>query len=469
MKAVLYLAFLLALSITALGARHDGYAVVAKRQTFADAGWNPVVGTLLKKHNAQLILYDSRVEDVLPELRTVFPKYTCFVVQPEEAGREFVARLHVMSRKLDEDPYPDTVWSILTGYVPGDALRIAKREEPLVVKRCLTGTVGSPLDPYDEGIMFDELKANRMWEKTAGGIAERKCPTDTIRLIVDSLNDYEPDVFITSGHATERNWMPGYGYRNGAFKCKEGKLFGQDTKDTVHYVNSPNPKVHLPVGNCLIAHVKDRECMALALMHSAGVYQMVGYTIPTGYGYGGWGVKDYFSELQAGRFSLAESHFANQIAMICNLEKLNQNAEQPTRRGGLRGDRDTVVMYGDPAWEARMQPRKLLWSQDLKEENGEYTFTVTCNATGDWDNRPIVHFFDERLADVRITEGEEHEVVITDDFILLKLNSGIFPMKGNRGEVIPIKGEFERGQKFMIKFKAIKMSERKEETTAPNI
>ena len=459
MKVALYLSLLLTAAVTALGAKHDGYAVVVKKQTFADSRWTPVVETMLKKHGAKLIQYESKVENALPELQKAFPKYTCFVVKPQEAGREFVARLHVMARALDEDPYPDTIWGILTGYVPEDALRIAEREEPLVVKRCLTGTVGSPLDQYDEGIMFDELKANRMWEKSSDEIDERKCPTDTIRLIVDSLNDDEPDVFITSGHATENNWMPGYGYRNGIFKCNEGKLIGQDTKGAVHYVNSPNPKVHLPVGNCLIAHIKDRECMALALMHSAGVYQMVGYTIPTGYGYGGWGVKDYFSELQAGRFALAEAHFANQVAMIYNLEKLNQNVEQPSRRGGLRGDRDTVVMYGDPAWEARMKPRELLWSQDLEEKDGEYTFTVTCNDRGDWDNRPIVHFFDERLTDVEITKGGEYEAVIADDFILLKLNSGLYPMKGNRGEKIPIRGEFEKDQKFIIKFTAARMPE----------
>ncbi|MFT5241578.1 MAG: hypothetical protein ACI9OU_000463 [Candidatus Promineifilaceae bacterium] len=428
----------------------DAYAIVVSKATQADVEWQSVVEALRIKHDGTVISYDSSLAEALPALRTHFPKYTCIVATPEEATRRFVAQAHQVLRQLDEDPYPDTIWGIVTGYDPADALRIAQHAEPLIVKRALTGTVGSPLDAYDEGIMFNELEAKSMWDKAAGQpVAAKACPQDTTKMIVDALNDYEPDIFITSGHATEKNWQLGFSYRNGFFKCKNGQLYGQDATGQRFDVTSPNPKVHLPVGNCLIANISDRECMALALMHSAGVYQMVGYTIPTGYGYGGWGVKDYFSELQAGRFSLAEAHYVNQLALIYNLERVDQQARAFR---GLRGDRDTVVLYGDPAWEARMPKRALAWTQSLSEKDGVYTFTLTANERGDWDNRPIVHLMPDRLKDIAIIAGAGYQPIVADNFILVKFNKGVAPMKGNRGESLPIQGDFEKGETFVITF-----------------
>ena len=428
------------------------YAIVMSNKTHENADWNKVVVALAEKHQDHCLIRVDAPEDALEALRKHLPRHTCFVATPEEATRSFVARVHQLTRQLDADPYPDTIWGILTGYDASDALRIAKHADPLEVRRALTGTVGSPLDTYEEGLMFNELEPKIMWEKTAGEpVRTKDCPQDTTKLIVDALNDYRPDVFITSGHATERNWQLGFSYRNGYFVCKNGRLYGMDSSRNMHEITSPNPKVHLPVGNCLIAHVNDRECMALALMRSAGVYQMVGYTIPTGYGYGGWGVKDYFSELQAGRFTLAEAHHANQIAMNFNIEML---AKEGKRIRGLSGDRDTVVLYGDPAWEARMPKRQLPWTQTLAEKDGIYTFTVTANERGDWDNRPVVHLLPGRLTDVKLLKGGELNPVLGDDFILIKFNEGIAPMKGNRGETIPIKGDFEAGQIFTITFSA---------------
>lgn len=441
-----------AVTLFAAPGRGD-YAVVVNDETYADGAWKAVADALVRRHGGALVRYDDAVTDALPALRRHFPRHACFVARPENCGRAYVARVHVMMRQLDEDPYPDAIWGIVTGYEPADALRIAAHDTPLVVKRCLTATVGAPLDAYETGLMFNELKAGVMWEKAAGAVERRACPQDTTRRIVDALNDWKPDVFITSGHATERNWMIGYSYRNGTFTCADGDLCGVDTRGRRHPVRSPNPKVHLPVGNCLIAHIDRRDCMALALMRSAGVLQMVGYTVPTGYGYGGWGVKDYFSELQAGRFTLAEAHYANQLALIYNLERLGKNT--PGRaRGGLRGDRDTVVLYGDPAWEARMKQRTLPWTQQLVERDGTCTFTVTANERGDWDNRPVVHLLDERITDVTVTAGGAYRPVIGDNFILVKFNEGLRPMKGNRGGPVPVRGDFEKGDTFVVRFTA---------------
>lgn len=452
-------------SITALRAASSAdasrargsYAVVISKQTYADPAWREVADALQKKYNGSLIQYDRKVQGSLTELTGIFPRYACFVATPEETTREFVAAVHQMTRCLDDDPYTDVIWGIITGYTVKDALRIARHKEPLMVRRALSATVGTPLDAYEEGRMYNELQKDIMWEKTQrGGVEQKTCPTDTTQLLVDDLNEYRPDVFYTSGHATERNWMIGYSYRNGQFRCKDGQLYGLDTQQNRYDVHSPNPKVFLGIGNCLIAHIPDRQCMALALMHSAGVYQMIGYTVPTGYGYGGWGVKDYFAELQAGRFTLAEAHYVNNLALVYCLEKRGRNDSDAGKltSGGLRGDRDVVVLYGDPAWEARLPARTLPWQQTLTEENGAYTFTITARQRGDWDNRPVVHLLPHRIKDIQLIAGTEYNPVIMDNFILMDMTGEVTPMKGNRGETVPLRGDFEKGQTFSIKFKA---------------
>jgi len=436
----------------------DGYAVVVSKEVDADADWKRVVDCLKRKHSGTVITYSKMVEDSLADLKRLFPEYACFVGPPEEITREFVAQVHRLTRRLDDDPYTDVIWGIITGYEPADALRIAKHNEPLVVRRALSATVGAQIDGYDQGRMYNELAAGTMRQKTAGEDVQTKpCPMDTTKAIVDALNEYKPDVFITSGHASERDWQLGYSYKNGSFRCTDGRWYGRDTKGTRYDINSPNPKVFMGIGNCLIAHIPDRRCMALAMMHTGGVYQFVGYTIPTGCGYGGWGVKDYFSELQAGRFTLAQAHYVNNQALIYELQKRGLNTDDKFR-GGLRGDRDVVVLYGDPAWEAKMPKRPLPWSQELSERDGVYTFTITANERGDWDNRPVVHLFTDRVRNVKVIEGAQFKPVITDNFILVPVNKGLLPMKGNRGEVIPIKGDYEKGQTLTVVFLADKIS-----------
>ena len=137
--------------------------------------------------------------------------------------------------------------------------------------------------------------------------AQEKGPADTTKALADTLADYKADLFVTSGHATERNWQIGFSYRNGYFTSKSGQLYGVDTEKKKFKINSTNPKVYMAVGNCLMGHVDGPDAMALAFMKSARVNQMVGYTVLTWYGYGGWGCLDYFVE-QPGRYSKRDRH-----------------------------------------------------------------------------------------------------------------------------------------------------------------
>jgi len=115
------------------------------------------------------------------------------------------------------------LWGILTGYDAADALRIARHAEPLTVRRVASGTEVA-LEMCAEGVWYCELKKNRMVRKRPGGKpVEGRGPDDTTKALVSALNDYKAQLFVTSGHATERDWQIGYRYRNGSFRCKEGK------------------------------------------------------------------------------------------------------------------------------------------------------------------------------------------------------------------------------------------------------
>lgn len=431
------------------------YSVVVSAATYADPAWKDVAEALVAKHHAKLLTYQRSVEESLPGLRRDSPRYICFVAKPTEASREFVAQVNRLTRRLDDDPYTDALWGILTGYDAANALRIARREEPLVIRRVAAGTE-IELSACEEGKWYCELNRGKMVRKQRGKKTETlQIPADTTKALVDALNVYRAQLFVTSGHATERDWQIGYGYRNGQFRSQAGQLFGLDTQGRRFPVRSDNSKVYLPVGNCLMGHIDGPDAMVLAFMNSAGVCQMIGYTVPTWYGYAGWGLLDYFLE-QPGRFTLAEAFFANQQALIhrlvtyfpgleiADVEKVPLRASQELSAAaqaigltwqdarGLLYDRDTLAFYGDPAWEARMAPGPLAWEQSLTEKGDEYRFEIRplrgertfgpINTNGSQrGGRPIIAILPHHIQpkSVQILEGTDLKPLVTGNFILV--------------------------------------------------
>ena len=455
----------------ASGAASGPYAVVVSAKTHADASWRRVVDALREKYDAKVIVYPKSVTGARAELSKAIPRYACFVARPEEAGRAFVVAVHRMTRQLDDDPYTDVLWGILTGYEPADALRIARYKEPLIIRRAASGTSAMPLAPFDEAVKFGERARGVKWVKAAGGAEEKQsCPADSTAALVETLNEFKPDLFMTSGHATPRDWQIGYSYRDGQFRCKDGQLYGLDLKRRKHPIDSPNPKVYLPVGNCLMGHIPRRDCMALAFMRTGGVHQMIGYTVNTWFGYGGWGVRDLLLG-QPGRFSLSEAFYLNNQALVHRLQTrypdkadvnfgkfdmerdrgllgrlaarhgLYDGATRKLRRelAGLLWDRDTVAFYGDPAWEARLAPRDLPWRQTLTESGGRYVFEIAAAKKGNWPGRPVMALLPWRVRDVAVVEGADLKPVVTDNFIL-----------------VPLTGAFEQGRVVRVVFTAAK-------------
>ncbi len=447
--------------------RLDGgadYAVVVSRRTFADAEWRKAVEALRDRHGATVIVHDGPVSLVRGALADLMPRYAAFVARPVEVSRRFVIDVHRLARALDGDPYSDLSWGIVTGYDAGDALAVAEDPGPLLVRRAAAGC-GLDLARFAEGRVFSEVEQGVMYERGPGGAVERKtCPEDATEAIVRTLNEWRPDYFATSGHATPHDWQIGYSYRSGQFRCQDGRLFGRDLAGRSFPVDSPNPKVYSAAGNCLMGLVDDRYTMTPAWIHSAGVRQLIGYVVSTWYGYGAHGVNQIFIE-QAGRFTFAEAFRANHIALVhrlatrfprvagVNLDEWGIEADPElleklaARHGivdrdalGLLWDRDTVAFYGDPAYEARVEPVvEPAWTQTLAQDGDLFTFEVTTAAASSW-HRPPISFLPERVREVEIIEGGELGPVISDDFILL-----------------PLDGAFAGGQTFRVTFRTDRM------------
>ena len=446
-------------------AESGDYVVAISKATKADQEWAKVSEALLRKHHGVESVYESDVADCLGALKQSLPRYVCFVARPEEATREFVVKIHRLTRKLNDDPYGDCLWGIVTGFDAKSAMRIASCSEPLLIRKGSAGT-GLNLDVFDEGVWFSEGTAGEFWQKAAGGKAEKKSgPADSIKALVDTFNTYQPDFFLTSGHASEYDWQPGYSYRNGDFRSRNGQLIGRDLQNALQPVNSPNPKVYLAAGNCLIGHVKDKNSMALAWLGSGGANQMVGYTVVTWYGAMGWGTKDFFFDLP-GRYSLAEAFYFSNQAILHKLQTrfpadakfefnswdlesnqglLNEYAKKLTPQKseqdvkdllGLLWDRDTVAFYGDPGWVARLAPRELPLNTEIVEKDGSFHYLVHVTKAC-LPGKPLSMLLPKRVKDVELVHGQEFEPLITSNAIML--------MKS---------GSFEAGKTYDVEFKA---------------
>ncbi len=437
------------------------YAVVVSRPTRKQKDWLQVVECLQRKHRAVLVSYKQSLAETKPMLAKLTPQYVCFVAPPEEITRSFVVQANHLLRGLDADPFWDAQWGIVTGYDAKEALALAAWSKPLKVKRVAAGC-GIDLNFAVEGVTYSETRKNEMTVRLPGKPPQvERCPSDTTALLVQELNQHHPDAFFTSGHATNHDWQIGYSYRNGQFRCKDGRLFGIDTHGRVYPIVSPNPKVYSPAGNCLMGLMGEKNTMAVAWLssHSGGAKQMTGYVVPTWFG-ALWAVNDYFLKSQ-GQWSFSQAFHLCQQAIAAELsseypeyvnfpaleyDRFSHNFEAflafarrkriPTQRClGLLWDRDVLVLYGDPAWDARVKPvRSPVWETNVTVTNNKLIFDVRTNEDGKkWKRYPAVIPPRPLPANATVVEGKQWQPVLADNYLALRLT-----------------GPFQKGQHFRV-------------------
>jgi len=453
------------------------YAIVVEKATTEDAGWNAVVSALAKKHSAEIFRWDKDGLDGMRKRLAAFrPRYVCFVARPDELARESRMKVEiqgggprefplcgayyhdagVLMRTLNDDPYDDAIWAILTGGTSEDALRVVSAG-PLTVRRGLSHVGGGWLDSLESGVSFSEGVQGEKLVKQLGKPPEKVAgPGDTTEQFVREVNSGSADMVSTSGHATEHDWQMGFSYKNGMLvpaasiailpeaarenyrKLRQnptapvpGRLLGVDTANTVFEVTATNPKVYYSPGNCLIGRVDGKDCMALAWV-SHGAMQFSGHVGVQSRSCYEWGAAEYFLALQ-GRFSFAESVWLNRQVMRW---ELSQGKDDPNKYLCCRNERtffdqgksrflwETTVLYGDPAWEARVKPTTdPLYDQELRVktlEDGrtELTFLVKMRRAS-LPSRPAAFLLQMPAAfRAEIREGPR-DLLIADNFALV--------------------------------------------------
>lgn len=251
-------------------ARAADSVVLVSAPTRYDEGWAKVVAALETAHTAKVLVFRASPAEQQEELRRLQPRFVTWVARPEELGPKAAVVMHRLARENDGDPYEDFQWGVVTGLDAAQALKLAAPGQPLTIRTVGAGT-SFAMECVEKGYWFSEFKAGERWEKAAGGAPREVAgPKDSTAQIVARLNEGNTDLFITSGHATEHDWQPGYRYRNGTFGHKDGVILGKALDGTVHRLDASNPKVYLPIGNCLMGNVPGGDCMALSWMASGG-------------------------------------------------------------------------------------------------------------------------------------------------------------------------------------------------------
>ena len=103
------------------------YAIIVTKAVAGDKDWFSVAQSLQGKYQEKYDVFISTWEDTLQEtLQTNLPQYACFIAKPEEVTRDFLKEIWNLTRSLDEDPYGDVIWGVITGYNSEDAMRLTQ-------------------------------------------------------------------------------------------------------------------------------------------------------------------------------------------------------------------------------------------------------------------------------------------------------------------------------------------------------
>lgn len=429
-----------------LAAADEGYAILTWKDTHEQPAWREVCTALVKKHRARLIICEKDLTEALPSLEQHHPRYVAVVGTCEQVDGKFINRFHPLMRQIDADPYTDARWGVITGRTAEDAMKIVREVKPLEIRGTVSGTrIATRM--CEEAECFDEL-VPRGHSIQRSGEKEKELPltdADSTAELAAAFAAPSTQLIITSGHATTRDWQPGFRYKNGTFHSRDGVIYGRDLSGKEHPVRQDSPKVYLPCGNCLMGLIDGPDAMALAWMHSVGVRQMAGYVEPTWYGYMGWGLIDYFVE-QPGRYTFAEAFLANQLALVHRLETAPNLT--PMDRKGLLFDRDMVAFYGDPAWSAIMAPRPLSFSQKLTQSEksivieitpleGENSYEAIDTNGSQRGGRPFLAFLPQRIEPSAYASTNHPGALLGDDFVLIPR-----PAPGTRA--LPLRIEWRR-------------------------
>lgn len=465
------------------------FTILCSAETLKIPAWRNVVLALQAKHrNAgrRVMLAELKdwSEDELARcLKEGKARYAGIVARPEEVNRVLFLNLHRASRRMDDDPWGDCLWGVITGAAPEDALRVATASKPLIMKRllastnvdasrfehsfCITDWTGAPIleqSGYTEPVqtLYDP-KTPEGRKMLAGGLQNP---------FAHQLETARPQMIVSSSHATQFNLEMPFGLgviipSGGDFYRATPAQLGQyrpalkaayDGKPELHrrWVQEQQltpikadgeTRIWLAAGNCLFGDAyNSAESMAVTALSNYTCNQVVGYTVPSWYGEGGWGTLGSLLNNAEGT-SLAEAWFLNNQFILHRTESIDPallnirfndaqisalSQRQMLRDMAIAGidlrklapelkdcfglihDRDVVAFYGDPTWravvnESNTKPAfKITW-------NGNTSFTISSEKGG---KARIGILFPESVPADRVSSCDAPDAIFTNDYVL---------------------------------------------------
>lgn len=240
---------------------HAQYAVVISEATWNDPAWRHVAQSLKTKHNGSVFIYAGPPfpADLKENLSESQPTHVCFVAIPEEVTVALVRGCHQLLRDLDDDPYGDAIWGIVTGINADHAAHLVSKHGPVTIRSALLKTAGNYLNYLFSGQYHCEGgDPHELWTRINGGTVIKGFDSESDDTVpfVNLLNSNAVDLFVTSGHASECLWQLHHPTiaPEGHFYAVDGRLFGLDAGENSHSIETTNDKVYWAPGNCRIAH-----------------------------------------------------------------------------------------------------------------------------------------------------------------------------------------------------------------------
>lgn len=455
------------------------YAVVTTAATADIPEWKAVAQALLDKYpGAKLCVTSDLSEETCTKvLREARPLYVAFVMRPEEVTRVGINNLHRATRKIDDDPYGDCIWGIITGYCAEDALRIAQGQGVLELSRLLA--IACPDNQrFEHSYCMSEQEGLPITERSGDAASTttfdvstpegREALQDGIQMRFSyQLSTQNPQLLITATQSSPFNLeMP---------LCK-GLVFSSDKKlhsvgcqhliafasarqpamqgktralqslvEAMHFPTitpDRNERVWLALGPGQAGNAAgSRQSLAVTAISAYGCHQFVGSTLPSWYGEAAAAVCHFFlnhtddTTLAQAVFLSNQLLIAKTLAVDPQLMKVEPNGEEigpelqrdilnsgvrltadrARDAAGLVLERDALVFYGDPARPALVScTRKHAPLSVTRADDGSVSLRAEQNYSG-----PAAILLRSCGKQVSSPTFSTKNAIVTSDFILL--------------------------------------------------
>lgn len=462
------------------------YLALVEKSCSADPAWEQVGQALAKKHAGDYATWDGTEAALLRILQERQPRYLALIAKPDAFYAATVRGINRATRSVDDDPWTDCRWGLITGRTAEDVMKVVQTSEPLIIERALC-TTGIDLDQVDSALVLSDGGKGGFTTKKSGQAPQKgqwtqeKDPAGTVTMFADYWNQNNPQLVVTSSHATQFNLEMPFGLgllashdgqfhvltqqqRNTFAKFLGGAMFTGKVEELGQWIDTTKAptlqqsdaasRVWVAAGNCLIGDARGTsESMVVTALSGCGFKQFVGYVVPTWFGNGGWGTLRMWQG-SCGGLSLSEAYFLNQQALIDETmtrfpgaEKVNfdsDDIEEGMKRDrgfitgmnalaakgmkmekdvvGLVHDRDVIAFWGDPLWVARFDDKRKPHALDSRWSERDGKAILTISARADFSGS-FPQWLPKRLKAPSFRSNREKAIdstVIADDFLLIR-------------------------------------------------